>query len=118
MLKPNYLLRIGFPSIFTCLVMIFSGCNGLPGDGGTSTITGKVFVERYNESGTLYQQYYGAEERVYIIYGDGTSFDDETKTSYDGTFQFPFHVSCITLILLRKLVNSLANIYFSIIILS
>ena len=90
MLKPNYLLRIGFPSIFTCLVMIFSGCNGLPGDGGTSTITGKVFVERYNESGTLYQQYYGAEERVYIIYGDGTSFDDETKTSYDGTFQFTF----------------------------
>ncbi len=90
MLKPIFLLRNSLSVIVLCMILISSGCNSLPGDGGTSTITGKVFVERYNASGTLYQQYYGAEERVYIIYGDGTTFDDETKTSYDGTFQFQF----------------------------
>ena len=90
MFKPNFLLKISLATITLCLFMTISGCNSLPGDGGTSTITGKVYIERYNASGTLYQEYYGSEERVYIIYGDGTTFDDETKTSYDGTFQFQF----------------------------
>ncbi len=90
MLRSNFLLKISLPTLIIGLVVVFSGCDPLPGDGGTSSISGKIFIESYNESGILYQQYYGAEERVYIIYGDGTTFDDETKTSYDGTFQFPF----------------------------
>lgn len=68
----------------------FTGCNSMPGDGGTSTISGKIFVESYNLSGILFQEYYGPDERVYIIYGDGTAFDDETKTSYDGSYEFSF----------------------------
>ncbi len=72
------------------LIVILAGCTSLPGDGGTSTISGKVYIERYNASGTLYQEYYGGEERVYIIYGDGVSYDEETKTSFDGTFKFQF----------------------------
>lgn len=67
-----------------------TGCSSLPGDGGTSTIQGKIYVERYNEFGTLYQEYYGAEERVYIVYGDNAGYDDETRTSFDGTYKFPF----------------------------
>ncbi|HMU69308.1 MAG TPA: hypothetical protein PKK72_11390 [Chitinophagales bacterium] len=67
-----------------------SGCTSLPGDGGTSTIHGKIYVERYNEFGTLYQDYYGPDERVYIIYGDNIGYDDEVKTSFDGTYKFPF----------------------------
>ena len=90
MLKPNLLLRIQVLFSFLLILIAFMGCSTLPGEGGTSTITGKVYVERYNASGILYQEYYGAEERVYIIYGDGTTYDEETKTSYDGTYQFQF----------------------------
>jgi hypothetical protein len=67
-----------------------TGCSSLPGDGGTSTIHGKIFVQRYNEFGTMYQDYYGPDERVYIIYGDNIGYDDEVKTAYDGTYKFPF----------------------------
>jgi hypothetical protein len=62
----------------------------LPGDGGTSTITGKIFVEHYNASGILYEQYYGPDEKVYIIYGDNIAYDDEVQTSYDGTYKFEY----------------------------
>lgn len=78
-------------SIIAILVITgIQGCSSLPGEGGTSTIQGKIFVERYNEFGTLYQEYYGGEIRVYIVYGDNAGFDDETRTSYDGTYKFPF----------------------------
>lgn len=72
------------------VTIIFTGCNTLPGDGGTSTISGKVFVQEYNASGTLFADYYGADQHVYLIYGDGTVYDDDTRTSYDGSFEFPF----------------------------
>lgn len=74
-----------------CLSVLFiAGCDSLPGDGGTSTITGKIYIERYNEFGTLYQEYYGGDVKVYIIYGDNIGYDDEVRTSYDGTYKFQF----------------------------
>ncbi len=76
--------------VFFALLAIVTGCTSLPGDGGTSTLQGKVYVERYNETGTLYQEYYGGEVRVYLVYGDNVGFDDDTRTSYDGSYKFPF----------------------------
>ncbi len=90
MLKKYQLLKVLLPLCSILILLSFSGCNSLPGDGGTSTITGKVFVDHYNGSGFLYESYYSGEVRVYIIYGDGTTFDNETKTSFDGSFQFNF----------------------------
>lgn len=78
------------PYLFLFSALLFASCNSLPGDGGTSTLSGKVFVEEYNASGILFSEYYGAEQRVYIIYGDGTTYNDETKTSFDGSFEFRF----------------------------
>ncbi|MFI5170795.1 MAG: hypothetical protein ACHQFW_00305 [Chitinophagales bacterium] len=77
-------------AFFTIITLVLTGCSDLPGDGGTSTITGKVYVLRFNEFGTQYQDYYGPDESVFIIYGDGTAVDDEVKTSYDGTYEFRF----------------------------
>lgn len=71
-------------------VIFFNSCNSLPGDGGTSTITGKVFVQEYNASGTLFADYYGADQHVYLIYGDGTVYNDDVRTSYDGTYELNF----------------------------
>lgn len=72
------------------LFLFFTSCNSLPGDGGTSTITGKVFVQEYNASGTLFADYYGADQHVYLIYGDGTVYNDDVRTSYDGSYEINF----------------------------
>ena len=84
------LLRI-LPALAIVLsVFVLGGCSNLPGDGGTSTITGKIYTELYNESNILYQEYYSPDEKVYIVYGDNIGYDDEVSTSYDGTYKFEF----------------------------
>jgi hypothetical protein len=76
-------------------IAIFSltlSCNKSAGQGGTSTIKGKIYIQDYNVSGTaITAEYYGQDVDVYIIYGaDGTYFNDKIATSYDGSFEFPF----------------------------
>jgi hypothetical protein len=72
------------------LAITFFGCKKGPGEGGTSSIKGKIYVMNYNGSGQLTGQYYGQEERVYIIYGDADFYGNDTRTSYDGTYEFDF----------------------------
>jgi len=68
-----------------------SGCVKEPGEGGTGTITGKVYAYDYNaELTTLRSQYYAPEEDVYIIYGNDSVYSDRTRTSYDGSYRFKY----------------------------
>ena len=77
--------------VFLVSVILSSGaCEKDAGEGGTSTIRGKVYVKNYNGSGQLVGEYYGQAEDVYIIYGDAAFYGDDTKTSYDGTYEFNF----------------------------
>jgi hypothetical protein len=66
------------------------GCENGAGEGGTSTLRGKIFVQDYNSSGQLQGEYYGQEERVYVIYGDADFYGNDTRTSFDGTYEFQF----------------------------
>lgn len=75
---------------FFSALAIISACQKGPGEGGTSTIMGKVFVMNYNSSGQFVDSFYAQDEHVYIIYGDEAYFGDDIKTSYDGTYEFPF----------------------------
>ena len=80
----NIYLIIGF-----AVVMV--ACNKVEGEGGTSTIIGTVTTKNFNGSGDLLGTYPGADEDVFIVYGiDGTSYDDKTSTSYDGSFKFSY----------------------------
>lgn len=74
--------------IIACIYL--SSCSKDEGLGGTSTIIGKVYVKDYSSAGNLLAEYYGEEERVYIIYGEGTLYDDEFRTSYDGSYKFQY----------------------------
>lgn len=71
---------------------ITSSCKKVEGEGGSSKIVGKVTVNNYNVGGSILEGTYpGADEDVYIIYGEGnTYYNDRIKTSYDGTFEFPY----------------------------
>jgi len=70
--------------------MILS-CKKDPGEGGSSSIFGKVLVREYNSTFTvLLEEYYGQDVDIYIIYGEDMTFGDRTRTCYDGTYEFRY----------------------------
>jgi hypothetical protein len=69
--------------------MVFSSCRKVEGPGGSVTIKG-VVVER-NHVGTSIFEYPAADQDVYLIYGnENTFYDDDVKTSFDGSFEFRY----------------------------
>lgn len=82
------MLKILCPFILT---LMFFSCKEEPGEGGSSSIKGKVYVKDYNSSFTvLNAEYYGHDEDVFIVYGDGTTYSDDYSTSYDGSYEFRY----------------------------
>ena len=79
----------GSVSLFTLLFII--SCTKSPGIGGQATIKGKIIVNNINALGNVSAEYDAQEHDVYIIYGDNNNtFDDDVKTSHDGTFEFKY----------------------------
>ncbi len=73
------------------IMLIFTACEKGPGEGGTSTIRGKVIVWEYNVDYTIMRdEYPGAKEDVYIIYGDDFVYGDKFETNYDGAYEFNY----------------------------
>lgn len=69
----------------------FSSCQQPEGEGGTATISGKVYAFNYNNSGVLQEEFYAPDEEVYIIYGEGDNFyDDSYNTTFDGSYRFQY----------------------------
>ena len=57
--------------------------------GGQAAIKGRIWVKNWDADWTYVKaEYPGANEDVYIVYGDGTYYNDRIKASYDGTFEF------------------------------
>lgn len=80
-------------SIVTVLAAVYllSSCSKPAGEGGDSTITGKVWVKNYNATFTvLNQEYWAPDEDVYIIYGDDATYGNRIKTGPDGVFEFKY----------------------------
>ena len=79
-------MKLSYLAILTSLLFLFS-CTKEEGEGGRSSITGKVFMT--DQSGTNQGEYYVPDYDVFIIYGDNDNvYDDDTKTNFDGSFQF------------------------------
>ena len=73
-----------------CFILIGLGCKPEAGEGGTSSIYGKVMVKDLNSSFILTGEYPGADEDVYIIYGDDISYGDRVRTNYNGEYEFKY----------------------------
>ncbi len=72
-------------------VFSLSSCTKDPGEGGSSKIIGKVYVYEYNYNfTTLLSEYWASDYDVYIIYGDGITYNDRIRTGPDGDFEFPY----------------------------
>lgn len=73
------------------LLLFVCSCTKEAGPGGTSSISGKVYVKYYNYNFTdVIGEYYAQEEDVYIIYGNDSIPADDCKTGYNGSFRFDF----------------------------
>ncbi len=74
-------------AIFTLTAL--NSCKKVEGPGGAATIKGHLLKEKMIAGQAYYHD--AADEDVYLIYGNEDSFyDDDIKTSYDGTFEFNY----------------------------
>jgi hypothetical protein len=70
-------------------VLLLTGCEKDPGEGGNSILKGKVMKRVYQAFPVVYTEEPAKDEDIYIIYGDeGNAFDDRTRTSFDGSYKF------------------------------
>ena len=77
------------PLLFSCIIFPTS-CKKEPGPGGLATIKGKVYAYDFTPGKELESEGYIGDIRVYIAAeNDSVAFDD-TRTSYNGSFEFPF----------------------------
>lgn len=75
-----------FLIIFLLITSLYS-CTKEEGEGGRSSISGKVHMT--DVTGGNQGAYYAPDYDVYIIYGDDNDvYDDDMKTNYDGSFEF------------------------------
>lgn len=81
--------------LITGTMCIFTTCKKEPGEGGTSMIQGRVKVLDYHHGvingewkWVKKDEYYVAEERVYILYGDDNIYSDDFRTDPDGYYRF------------------------------
>lgn len=87
-MKKLFIFKITVVFVFTILAY---SCSKEPGEGGNSTLYGSVWVKDYNNTFTvLNSEYDGADEDVYIIYGDDQSYADKVSTNYEGVFEIKY----------------------------
>ncbi|MFM7023093.1 MAG: hypothetical protein ACKOXB_08950 [Flavobacteriales bacterium] len=77
--------------LFSALIFFCLSCSKSEGEGGTSSIRGKVYAKIYNKNITAVNaEGYAPEEDVYIIYGDQVTYSDNQNTNYDGYYEFKY----------------------------
>jgi hypothetical protein len=83
--------KIQFYFLMALVLLAGISCKKNEGKGGKFSISGKVYANYYNKDFTT-KRYGGyiADRDVFIMYGDETINGDDTKTSYDGSFEFKY----------------------------
>lgn len=77
--------------ILSVCTIFFLSCEKGPGEGGRASIKGKIYIQEYNSNCTeLREEYYGINERVFIIAGNEPSYFEDVRTGPDGTFWFKY----------------------------
>jgi hypothetical protein len=83
----RFLFLLSFAGLFVLAV----SCEKDAGEGGNSSISGYVHVTDYNSTFIFVQgEYDGADEDVYIIYGDDIGYSDKISAGPDGRFEFKY----------------------------
>ncbi|MBN1953096.1 MAG: hypothetical protein JW801_17965 [Bacteroidales bacterium] len=85
-MKTRYIFTLAIIALFA-----LGACESGAGEGGTSTIRGKVIIREWDgDFQQLRGTYPAAKEDVYIIYGDEYVYGDRFEASMDGTYEFKY----------------------------
>lgn len=93
-MKHSFIMKNQLAVIILLISVSVTGCKKTEGPGGTSSIKGKVIVYNFDaafQNPEPISIYPAVDEDVYILYGvDHTTYDDDYKTTYDGTYEFKY----------------------------
>ena len=87
-------MKKNFIILSVIIVTLFLSCKKGPGEGGRTSVTGRVWAEEWDD--ISYTQHYdsldrwAADEEVYIIYGDDLSYGERIRTGPNGVFEFKY----------------------------
>jgi len=77
--------------IISMLCLILFSCAKEAGEGGNSTIYGKLIAYNYNAEFTNLKGIFPAsDEDVYIIYGNDRSYSQRVRSNYEGVYEFKY----------------------------
>lgn len=83
-------MKSHFYLLFLIVLLITSCVKQEAGEGGKSTISGKVKIHNYNSLGIYKESYFAPDEKVYIIYGEDSIPSDDVDTNPDGYYRFDY----------------------------
>lgn len=76
---------------FILAILLLTGCKKTAGEGGKASITGKIWIEEWDNNFLVKKYEYDAyDEDVFIVYGDNISYNDKTSTNFNGQFEFKY----------------------------
>lgn len=77
-------------TLLICSLLILTSCEKEAGEGGSAVIKGTVHVKDYGNADNpmFMSEYPGANEDVYIIYGDNIAVGDKVDASPKGEYEF------------------------------
>ncbi|MEI8048412.1 MAG: hypothetical protein WCI92_13590 [Bacteroidota bacterium] len=83
--------RISLVSFLFIVTVALISCAKEAGDGGNSTIYGKLTAYDYNAEFTSLKGIYpAADEDVYLIYGSDRSYSQRVRSNYNGIYEFKY----------------------------
>lgn len=75
--------------VLVIAILALHCCKKAPGEGGNSSIRGRIYMLKYDgNTNTFSKKYPAADIEVYIIYGSDYSYGDRVRTDYEGDFEF------------------------------
>ena len=87
----NSFLQSSTGCFLIILMVSLSACKKEEGFGGKVTVKGKIIEKIYDKDFlALHRTRPCADEDVFLIFGDNEVFDDDTKTSASGDFEFKY----------------------------
>jgi hypothetical protein len=84
---------LNLKSITTVFIIsaLLLACKKEAGVGGKSSISGHITIRHYNANFNQFLGTYdGADQYVYIVYGNHNGYDQRLKTDYNGNFEFKY----------------------------
>jgi hypothetical protein len=77
-------------TVAAIVLTVATSCTKEPGVGGTAQVVGRVRTILYDTDLDSIATYYPTEQRVYIVYGNDTIYNNDTRTDLNGYYRFKY----------------------------